>query len=87
MKNYWYAFLCGLLLFPMLCGGQNFDWLPITPQDLQFKEIAGYPDAPAVLLYHADYITYVSDYDQNEFVYNRIKVLTEAGKSYADVEI
>ncbi|MGZ4843695.1 MAG: DUF3857 domain-containing protein [Candidatus Angelobacter sp.] len=87
MKTYWYAFLCGLLLFPALCCGQNYDWLPITPQDMQFKEIAGHPDAPAVLLYHADYITYVSDYDQSEFVYNRIKVLTDAGKAYADVEI
>jgi len=56
LKTYWYAFLCGLLAFPALCIGQNYDWQPITPQDLQFKEIPGYADAPAVLLYHADYI-------------------------------
>ncbi len=87
MKTYRYAFLCGLLLFPSLCRGQNHDWQPITPQDMQFKAIADYPNEPAVLLYHADYITYVSDYDQSEFVYNRIKVLTDAGKAYADVEI
>jgi hypothetical protein len=87
LKTYWYAFLCGLLAFPALCIGQNYDWQPITPQDMQFKEIPGYADAPAVLLYHADYITYVSDYDQSEFVYNRIKVLTDAGKAYANVEI
>jgi len=87
LKTYWYSFLCGLLLFPALCHGQNYDWQPVTPQDMQFKEVAGYPNEPAVLLYHADYITYVSDYDQSEFVYNRIKVLTDAGKTYADVEI
>lgn len=87
LKTYRYVFLCGLLLFPALCFGQNYDWQPITPQDMQFKEVPGYPNEPAVLLYHADYITYVSDYDQSEFVYNRIKVLTEAGKSYANVEI
>jgi hypothetical protein len=87
VKTYWYAFLCGLVLFPALCWGQNYDWQPITPQDMQFKQITGYPDAPAVLLYHADYITYVSDYDQSEFVYYRIKVLTDAGKAYANVEI
>jgi hypothetical protein len=87
LKTYWYAFLCGLLVFPALCYGQNYEWQPITPQDMQLKEIAGYPDAPAVLLYHADYITYVSDYDQSEFVYNRIKVLTDAGRAYANVEI
>lgn len=87
MKIHWYAFLCGLLVFPVLGRGQNYDWQPITPQDMQFKEIAGYPGAAAVLLYHADYITYVSDYDQTEFIYNRIKILTDAGKAYADVEI
>ncbi len=87
MKTYWYAFLYGLLLFPALCRGQNYDWQPITPEDMQFKEVAGYPNEPAVLLYHANYITYVSDYDQSEFIYNRIKVLTEAGKTYANVEI
>ena len=87
MKTYWYVFLCGVLLFPALCLGQNYDWQPITPQDMQFKEVPGYPNEPAVLLYHADDITYVSDYNQSEFIYNRIKVLTEAGKSYANVEI
>jgi len=87
LKTYWYAFFCGLLLFPALSLGQNFDWQPITPQDMQFKEVPGYPNEPAVLLYHADDITYVSDYNQSEFIYNRIKVLTEAGKSYANVEI
>lgn len=87
MRTNWYVFLCGLLLLPALCHGQNYDWLPVTPQDMQFKEVAGYPNEPAVLLYHADYITYVSDYNQSEFVYNRIKVLTEAGKTYANVEI
>jgi hypothetical protein len=47
LKTYWYAFLCGLLLFPALGHGQNYDWMPITPQDRQFKEIRGYPNAPA----------------------------------------
>lgn len=72
---------------PVVCLGQTYDWLPVTQNDLQFKEVPGNPGAAAVLLYHADYITYVSDYDQSEFVYNRIKVLTEAGKSQGDVEI
>jgi len=64
---------------PTLCHGQSYDWQTVTPQDMQFKEVPGLPNEPAVMLYHADYITYVSDYDQSEFVYNRIKVLTEAG--------
>ena len=87
MKTYPYAILYGLLLLPTLCHGQSYDWQTVTPQDMQFKEVPGLPNEPAVMLYHADYITYVSDYDQSEFVYNRIKVLTEAGKTYANVEI
>ncbi|MGE5321947.1 MAG: DUF3857 domain-containing protein [Actinomycetota bacterium] len=63
------------------------DWLPLTPQDLQFKQVPGDPNARAVLLYYADYITYVSYRDQTEFIYRRIKILSNAGVEYANVEI
>jgi hypothetical protein len=76
-----------LLAAPGLCAGQSYDWIPLTPQDFQFTQVPGNPAASAVLLYHADYITYVSDYDQNEFVYNRIKVLADSGRSRGDIEI
>jgi hypothetical protein len=63
---------------------QKEDWLPIAQQDLQIKQVPGSPGAEAIQLYFADYI---NDQDQNEFFYNRIKILNEKGKSHADVEI
>jgi hypothetical protein len=35
---------------------QKEDWLPITPQDLQYKEVPGNKGASAGRLYHAKYI-------------------------------
>jgi Domain of Unknown Function with PDB structure (DUF3857)/Transglutaminase-like superfamily len=87
MKRNRLLLLGWLLWAPLLCVAQSYDWIPLTQQDFQFKEVPGNPAAPAVLLYHADYINYVSDFDQSEFLYNRIKVLTDAGKSEGDVEI
>jgi uncharacterized protein DUF3857/transglutaminase superfamily protein len=83
-----------LLVMLACCGNQHAfgatierDWLPVTRQDLQYREVSADPGASAVLLYYADDIIYVSDYDQTEFIYRRIKILTDAGKSYANVEI
>lgn len=70
---------------------QKEDWLPVTPQDLQYKEVPGNKGASAVRLYYAQYI---NDNTSSEFVYERIKILNEKalnpdsrGKTYADVEI
>jgi hypothetical protein len=82
-----------LVLLLAFCGNSRAfgaiaqDWLPVTSQDLQYKEVPGDSGAPAVLLYYSDDIVYVSDYDQTEFIYRRIKILSDAGKTYANVEI
>lgn len=68
----------------MAAFGQKEDWLPITPHDLQIKEVPGNPGAPAIQLYYANYI---DDNSQSEFIYHRIKILNESGRKYADVEI
>src|SRR5215467_653202 len=75
----------------LTCFGQSEDWLPITDQDHQFKDVPGNPGASAVRLYYAHYI---DDNTFSEFVYERIKILNEKalnpnedGKTYADVEI
>ncbi|HEU4413791.1 MAG TPA: DUF3857 domain-containing protein [Candidatus Angelobacter sp.] len=60
------------------------DWLPITPQDQQVKQVPNSPGADAIQLYYADYI---NDQEQNEFYYHRIKILNEKGTRHADVEI
>jgi transglutaminase-like putative cysteine protease len=79
----------GLLLSSALCYGQTQDWLPVTPQDLQVKEVPGQPGAAAIQLYYSDQI---DDPRHTEFLYSRIKILTEKGlhprpEGYADVEL
>jgi hypothetical protein len=63
---------------------QSEGWQPVTPQDLQIKEVPGDPGAPAIQLYYADYI---DDNLHSEFFYSRIKILNDKGRQYADVEI
>lgn len=82
---------CFLLSFCLIAAVSAFgqhshteDWLPISAQDLQIKDVPNDPGAAAVQLYYADFR---DDVHQSEFVYKRIKVLTETGKRYANVEI
>jgi hypothetical protein len=81
--------LCFLVSLGALA--QKEDWLPVTPQDLQYKEVPGNKGASAVRLYYAQYI---NDNTASCFFYQRIKILNEKalnpderGKTYADVEI
>jgi hypothetical protein len=78
--------LCFLVSLGALA--QKEDWLPVTPQDLQYKEVPGNKGASAVRLYYAQYI---NDNNSSCFVYERIKILNEkalaGGNSYADVQI
>ena len=73
-----------ICLFSLSLFAQKEDWQPITQQDLEIKQVPDNPGADAVQLYYANYI---DDSVGSEFVYHRIKILTESGKKYADVEI
>ena len=62
------------------------DWLPISQDELKMTSLPEAPGAPAVVLYRQ------VDRDDNarngnEQDYVRIKILTEEGRKYADVEI
>ena len=62
------------------------DWQPISPDELKMTSLPESPGAPAVILYRQ------VDRDDNaktgnEQDYVRIKILTEEGRKYADVEI
>jgi hypothetical protein len=60
------------------------DWQPISPAELQMTSVAEAPGAPAVYLYRQ------VDRDDNanhQYNYLRIKILTEEGRKYANVEI
>jgi hypothetical protein len=59
-------------------------WLPIAPEDLQITKEPKAPAAPAIYLYRQ------VDRDDTvpaETIYQRIKILTEEGLKYANVEI
>lgn len=60
------------------------DWEPISPDDLKITSIAEQPGAPAVILFRQE----IDDDNNNSHTYyTRIKILTQAGLSYADVEL
>ncbi|HLJ85978.1 MAG TPA: DUF3857 domain-containing protein, partial [Candidatus Angelobacter sp.] len=60
------------------------EWLPVTATDWQVKEVPGDPGAAAIQLYYADFR---DDTRQYQFIYRRIKILVDTGRSYANVEI
>ncbi len=60
------------------------EWLPIKPEELTMTSESKAPGAPAIYLYRQ-----VDRDDQSfrESVYARIKIFTEEGRKYADIEI
>ena len=60
------------------------DWLPITPEELKMTSEPNAPGAPAIFLYRQ---MDRDDQVSHEYYYARIKILTEEGRKYADVEI
>ena len=84
MKNHRYLLWMWLFLLSLPCLGQNQDWLEVTAQDREIKEVPGEPGASAVQLFFADYR---DDDVRYQFFYHRIKILTEEGKKYANIEI
>jgi hypothetical protein len=72
-----------VLIFPLRMLAYS-DWLPVTSEELKMTSVPQQPGASAVMLYHEE-IT--DDFKHSQSNYTRIKILTEAGKKYADVEI
>jgi hypothetical protein len=60
------------------------EWLPVNPDELKMTSEPKAPTAPAIYLYRQvdrnDEVSY-------ELVYARIKILTEEGRAYGDVQI
>src|SRR5262245_1700299 len=68
-------------------AAQRQSWLPVTTADLGLREVPGSPGAPAIQLYYSQNINDYKQDEEGEYIYRRIKILTEKGKKYADVEI
>jgi hypothetical protein len=73
-----------LLLTPVPAQAASDGFHDATPAELQMKEVPYAPGAPAVVL---DWNVRHDDESSIASEYVRIKVLTEAGKSYGDVKL
>lgn len=60
------------------------DWLPITPEELAVKDAPSNPGAHAILLFRGVHTDVLEDFEKHHY---RIKILSEEGKKYADIEI
>src|SRR5689334_17540010 len=81
------AFWAGLLGALSLLGMQfaaAADWTAASPEELHMTSVPEAPGAPAVFLYRQ---VDRDDSRYSESVYVRIKILTDAGLNYANVEI
>ena len=60
------------------------EWQPISPEELKMTSVAEAPGAPAVYLYRQ---VDRDDTANHQYSYMRIKILTEEGRKYANLEI
>jgi hypothetical protein len=60
------------------------DWQPVTPEELKMTSEPQAPGAPAVYLYRQ---VDRDDQGSHEYNFKRIKILTEEGRKYADIEL
>jgi uncharacterized protein DUF3857/transglutaminase superfamily protein len=79
----WAGLLCALGLSSMQLAAAE-DWIAASPEELQMTSVPEAPGAPALFLYRQ---VDRDDSKYNESIYVRIKILTEAGLNYANVEI
>ena len=78
-------FLCLVSLLTLTPSARaSDDWLPISPEELKMTSEPKAPGAPAIYLYRQ---VDRDDADSRETVYARIKIFTEEGRKYADVEL
>jgi hypothetical protein len=72
-----------LLCFAPLVRAYDFPAIP--DEEMKFKEVPGQPGAPAAILYREE----IDDDVKNHFhmTYVRMKILTEAGRQFADVNV
>ena len=82
LARFSFVVLIALVLLPTMAVVVD-DWLPISPEDMKLTSgQAG--GANAVILYHEHTS---NDNTDSRFEYYRLKILTEKGKSWADVNI
>ena len=76
--------VCLLSLAPKLDAQLSDTWQPISAEDLALKDNPANPGSPAMILERK---IYTDDEKRLQTEWMRIKVFTEEGRAYADVEI
>ena len=76
--------LSSLLAAPLASWAVPDDWLPVNSADLAAKDSAEKPGAHAIYLYREDIR---DDTQSREDIYERIKIFTDDGKKYGDIEL
>jgi Domain of Unknown Function with PDB structure (DUF3857)/Transglutaminase-like superfamily len=84
MKAGYLAVLLSLVVIFPATPSFAADWPPISPDDLALTSIKEQPGAPAVVLLREETD---DDMQNHHSVYMRIKILTEAGREYANVRL
>ncbi|MHB8755474.1 MAG: DUF3857 domain-containing protein [Candidatus Acidiferrales bacterium] len=77
------AIICLAAALPSAARSKD-NWLPINPADLALKDNPASPGSNAMILYREES---VDDSRHTQSEYYRIKIFTDAGKKWADVEI
>lgn len=80
----WYLLLVVLFTLTMHGAAKADDWPAVTAEELSMKTLPEQPGAAAVVLLREEVF---DDANNHRTVRMRVKVLTEAGRKYADVEI
>jgi hypothetical protein len=83
----WAAILAGAILPFVHVARATPDFPPLDPADLKLKDNPGEPGAIAMYLYREEYVDNKSSDQKNEVYNYRLKIFTEEGKKYANVEI
>ena len=78
------AAAAGLLCLAIFRPAAAEDWLPLSQDDLKMTSEPKAPGAPAIYLYRQ---VDRSDESYQETYYVRLKILTDEGRKYADIEI
>jgi hypothetical protein len=74
--------LCALLRSPLAVNAD--EWQPINPEELKMTGLKEAPGAAAVILYRQ---VDRDDINNHEYNYVRIKILSDEGRKYANIEI
>jgi hypothetical protein len=78
------ALILASLIIPRTLGQISDTWQPVTQQDLALKDNPAVPGSAAMILERQ---IYTDDEKRLQTEWIRIKILTERGKAYADVQI